>query len=129
MSQEQDFIFDENEVLTYDWPVKILKPGQDKAQTVWATFECVPSDELKLLEEQSSDEEEANAIVKRITVDWGRGGKRGFRTPKTEANPNGALMECNDENKDKIFNQMYISRAFLKAFIDSQGGKKAARKN
>ena len=123
------FTFDENEKTTYEWPVRIVKPGEVDSHLVRFTFESVSFDDLKALEEQAADDGEATDIVKRIVKDWTVSDKATFRYPATKENKQGEVIPCNNETKHMVFNRIYITRQVLKAFFESQGGKKAARKN
>jgi hypothetical protein len=123
------FIFDEDEKTTYDWPVNITKPGQTASHRVMFTLESVSFDDLQELEQQAADDGEATNIVKRIVKDWTVKDNATFRKPPTEENKLGEIIPCNEETKHAVFNRIYITRQVLKAFFDSQGGKKAARKN
>lgn len=120
MNNRQDgFVFDENETLEYTWPVTIVKPGSNMKHRVELTFRSHSLDELKALEEQSrDDEDEIPNMACDVVVGWPTEGDKTFRLP------DGTVLQPTEDNKRKLFNQIYISRAVMSAFFQSQGGKK-----
>mgnify|MGYP000687015037 CR=1 FL=1 len=116
------FDFDEEEKETFEWPVRLTKPGSKKQHRVFMEFNLIDMDELEELQEQAEDDGEATVIVKALVSNWGKDGKAGF-TKKGEMRP------CDEENKEQVFNKLWITKQTLTQFFEAMGGKKAARKN
>jgi len=119
MSNKQNgFVFDENEQLEYEWPVTIYKPGSDVPHLVSITFYSKSMEQLSELEERAEEEDEIHNLAREVVAGWPQDGDKTFR------NPDGRIMEVTNENKQKLFNHIYIASAVTKAFFASQGGKK-----
>lgn len=124
MNKVDGFVFDEEAKETFDWPVRITKPGSQTSHRVMMTFNLVDMDTLEDLQAQAEDDGEAKQIAKELVKGWGKeDGKAGF------TKPDGEVIQCTDENKEKIFNQIWITKQTLTQYFESMSGKKAARKN
>lgn len=124
MNKVDGFVFDEEAKETFDWPVRLTKPGSQTSNRVMMTFKLVDMDTLEALQAQAEDDGEAKLIVKEIVKSWGKeDGKAGF------TKPSGEVIPCTEENKDKIFNQIWITKQTLNQYFESMSGKKAARGN
>lgn len=123
MNKIDGFVFDEEAKTTFDWPVRLTPPGSNDSHRVVMTFESVGMEELNDLQEQAEDDGEATLIVKRLVKDWGSNPKATFTDTSDRALP------CNDENKAKIFDKIWIAKQTIQQFFEAQGGKKAKLKN
>lgn len=106
---------------TYHWPVKFVVPGTNKTHVVELEFYHKGMSDFEALRQASinaDEDEETKNIALEIVKGWPQEGDKTFK------DKDGNVMPVTEENKAKIFDRIFLSKAASDAFFASQGGKK-----